>query len=61
MDKQQEASDYLGKDVTVFLINGVKLSGVITKANAQSLKLSRDGTTQTVFYHAVATILPSNG
>lgn len=45
--------------VTVFLINGVKLQGVITWFDANSLLLRRDGHTQLVYAHAVSTIMPS--
>ena len=45
--------------VTVFLINGVKLQGVITFFDDNSLLLRRDGHTQLVYKHAVSTIMPS--
>lgn len=45
--------------VTVFLINGVKLQGVITWFDDASLLLRRDGHTQLVYKHAVSTIMPS--
>jgi len=45
--------------VTVFLINGVKLQGVITFFDETSLMLRRDGHTQLVYKHAVSTIMPS--
>ncbi len=45
--------------VTVFLINGVKLQGVITWFDESSLLLRRDGHTQLVYKHAVSTIMPS--
>ncbi len=45
--------------VTVFLINGVKLQGVITWFDENSLLLRRDGHTQLVYKHAVSTIMPS--
>ncbi len=45
--------------VTVFLINGVKLQGVITWFDDNSLLLRRDGHTQLVYKHAVSTIMPS--
>ena len=44
--------------VTVFLINGVKLQGVITYFDDSSLLLRRDGHTQLVYSHAVSTIMP---
>ena len=45
--------------VTVFLINGVKLQGVITWFDDNALLLRRDGHTQLVYKHAVSTIMPS--
>lgn len=63
MNKVQ--SDFLNgiKDekapVTVFLINGVKLQGIITQHDEESLLLRRDGHTQLVYKHAVSTIMPS--
>ena len=45
--------------VTVFLINGVKLQGIITWFDENSLLLRRDGHTQLIYKHAVSTIMPS--
>ena len=45
--------------VTVFLINGVKLQGIITFFDDNSFLLRRDGHTQLVYKHAVSTIMPS--
>ncbi|MBR2137630.1 MAG: RNA chaperone Hfq [Alphaproteobacteria bacterium] len=45
--------------VTVFLINGVKLQGIITSYDEDGLLLRRDGHTQFVYKHAVSTIMPS--
>lgn len=62
MNKVQ--SDFLNelKDekvaVTVFLINGVKLQGIITLHDDESLLLRRDGHTQLVYKHAISTIMP---
>ncbi len=44
--------------VTVFLVNGVKLQGVITRFDAHTLLLRRDGHVQLVYKHAVSTIMP---
>ena len=44
--------------VTVFLVNGVKLQGLITYFDEQSLLLRRDGHTQLSYKHAVSTIMP---
>lgn len=45
--------------VTVFLVNGVKLQGLITWFDSFSLLLRRDGHTQLVYKHAISTIMPS--
>ena len=45
--------------VTVFLVNGVKLQGIITFFDDESLLLRRDGHTQLVYSHAVSTIMPA--
>ena len=45
--------------VTVFLVNGVKLQGIITWFDDFSLLLRRDGPTQLIYKHAVSTIMPS--
>ncbi len=45
--------------VTVFLVNGVKLQGIITWFDNESLLLRRDGHTQLIYKHAVSTIMPS--
>ncbi len=44
--------------VTVFLINGVKLQGIITWYDDNSLLLRRDGHTQLIYKHAISTIMP---
>lgn len=44
--------------VTLFLMKGVKLQGVITWFDAFSLLLRREGTSQLVYKHAVSTITP---
>lgn len=45
--------------VTVFLVNGVKLQGVITWFDNFCLLLKRDGQIQLVYKHAVSTIMPA--
>ena len=45
--------------VTVFLVNGVKLQGLITFFDDKALLLRRDGHTQLIYKHAVSTIMPS--
>lgn len=46
--------------VTVFLVNGVKLQGIVTWFDNFSVLLRRDGHTQLVYKHAISTIMPSN-
>lgn len=46
--------------VTVFLTNGVKLSGTMTWADDACLTLARDGITQLVMVHAIATVMPQD-
>ncbi|BDB96465.1 RNA chaperone Hfq [Candidatus Hydrogenosomobacter endosymbioticus] len=45
-------------NVTVFLINGVKLSGIITWFDNFSVLLKRDGSIQFIYKHAISTISP---
>ena len=45
--------------VTVFLINGVKLQGIITWFDNFSVLLRRDGHTQLIYKHAISTVMPS--
>ncbi len=44
--------------VTVFLVNGVKLQGIITWFDNFSMLLRRDGVSQLVYKHAISTIMP---
>jgi len=44
--------------VTVFLVNGVKLQGVITWFDNFCVLLRRDGHSQLVYKHAISTIMP---
>jgi host factor-I protein len=44
--------------VTIFLINGVKLSGEITSYDDTTLNLKRDRHTQLVYKNAISTIMP---
>jgi len=44
--------------VTVFLINGVKLQGIITWFDNFSMLLRRDGHTQLIYKHAISTVMP---
>jgi host factor-I protein len=45
--------------VTIFLINGVKLQGIVTWFDNFSLLLRRDAHSQLVYKHAISTIMPS--
>jgi len=45
--------------VTIFLVKGVKLQGVITWFDAFSLLLRREGASQLVYKHSISTIMPS--
>ena len=64
-ETQDVQSDFLNDlrknkvSVTVFLVNGVKLQGIITWFDNFSLLLRRDGHTQLIYKHAVSTIMSS--
>jgi len=45
--------------VTIFLVNGVKLQGIVTWFDNFSVLLRRDGHTQLVYKHAISTVMPS--
>ena len=45
--------------VTVFLINGVKLQGIVTWFDNFSLLLKREAHVQLVYKHAISTIMPA--
>lgn len=45
--------------VTVFLVNGVKLQGIVSGFDNFSILLRRDSHSQLVYKHAVSTIMPS--
>ena len=44
--------------VTIFLVNGVKLQGIVTWFDNFSLLLKRDAHVQLVYKHAISTIMP---
>ena len=44
--------------LTVFLVNGVKLQGVITWFDSFCVLLRRDGQSQLVYKHAISTVMP---
>ena len=65
-EKSQNVQDvflnYIRKQktpVTVFLVNGVKLQGIVTWFDNFSVLLRRDGHTQLVYKHAISTVMPS--
>jgi host factor-I protein len=45
--------------LTIFLTNGVKLTGIVTSFDNYCVFLRRDGHSQLVFEHAISTIMPS--
>jgi host factor-I protein len=45
--------------VTVFLINGVKLQGIVTWFDNFSVLLRRDAHSQLVYKHAISTVMPA--
>ena len=45
--------------VTVFLVNGVKLQGIITWFDNFCVLLRRDGLSQLVYKHAISTVMPA--
>lgn len=58
---QETFLNYVRKNktpLTVFLINGVKLQGVITWFDNFCVLLRRDGHSQLVYKHAISTIMP---
>ena len=46
--------------VTIFLVKGVKLQGVVTWFDPFSLLLRRDGNAQLVYKHSISTIMPAH-
>ncbi len=64
-DKIQNVQDvFLNKirkekmSVTVFLVNGVKLQGIVTWIDNFSVLLRRDSHLQLIYKHAISTIMP---
>ena len=64
-DKSQNVQvvflNYLRKNktpVTVFLVNGVKLQGIITWFDNFSMLLRRDAHSQLIYKHAISTVMP---
>jgi host factor-I protein len=46
--------------VTVFLVNGVKLQGIITWFDNFCVLLRRDAHSQLVYKHAISTVMPAH-
>lgn len=44
--------------LTIFLVNGVKLQGIITWFDNFCVLLRRDGQIQLVYKHAISTVMP---
>jgi host factor-I protein len=66
-DKQQNLQDtFLNavrkskSAVTIFLVNGVKLQGVVSWFDNFCVLLRRDGQSQLVYKHAISTIMPAH-
>jgi len=54
--------NYLRKNktpTTVFLVNGVKLQGIVTWFDNFSLLLRRESHAQLVYKHAISTVMPN--
>ena len=45
--------------LTIFLVNGVKLQGIVTWFDNFSVLLRRDAHSQLVYKHAISTIMPA--
>ncbi|MDZ4362303.1 MULTISPECIES: RNA chaperone Hfq [Brevundimonas] len=65
-DKRQNLQDTFLNSVrkaktplTIFLVNGVKLQGIVTWFDNFCVLLRRDGQSQLVYKHAISTIMPA--
>lgn len=65
VDKKQNLQDIFLNSVrktktplTIFLVNGVKLQGVVTWFDNFCVLLQREGQLQLVYKHAISTIMP---
>ena len=45
--------------VTIFLVNGVKLQGIVTWFDNFSVLMRRDAHSQLVYKHAISTVMPT--
>ena len=66
LDKKQNLQDTFLNSVrraktplTIFLVNGVKLQGVVSWFDNFCVLLRRDGQSQLVYKHAISTIMPA--
>jgi host factor-I protein len=66
MDKKQNLQDTFLNAVrkaktplTIFLVNGVKLQGMVTWFDNFCVLLRRDGQIQLVYKHAISTVMPA--
>lgn len=66
-DSKQNLQDvflnYLRKNktpTTVFLMNGVKLQGIVTWFDNFSVLLRRDAHSQLIYKHAISTVMPND-
>ena len=64
-DKKQNLQDTFLNSVrksktplTIFLVNGVKLQGVVSWFDNFCVLLRRDGQSQLVYKHAISTVMP---
>lgn len=48
------------KTLTVFLVNGVKLTGTVADFDDDTLLLVREGHAQLIYKHAISTIMPAH-
>ncbi|MDB5510531.1 MAG: chaperone Hfq [Enterovirga sp.] len=46
--------------LTIFLVNGVKLQGIVTWFDSFCVLLRRDGHSQLVYKHAISTVMPGH-
>jgi host factor-I protein len=65
MSEKQNLQDFFLNSVrknkvslTLFLVNGVKLQGIVTSFDNFSILLKRDTQSQLVYKHAISTIMP---
>jgi host factor-I protein len=65
-EKKQNLQDvflnHVRKDkvpVTIFLVNGVKLQGIVTWFDNFCVLLKRDSQVQLVYKHAISTVMPA--